>query len=507
MTGVADRQCIFFRVDSSFRIGSGHLRRCLTLARALREQDAEISFVCRNQSGSLHSEIVEAGFALHLLSEPPPTDTDGYAAWLGVNEDEDVRETLSVIGESGCDTLVVDHYALGAEWHGVARRLARRIVVIDDLVSRELDCDVVINTAPGSPGRYDMLVRDGAQKLLGPQYAFIGPSFTSRMKSLPDRSRTISAILITFGGFDNDNMAGAAIDGVRAALGVSVTIHVVLASQAPHLAMLRARAADDPQLYLHVDTKEMAGLMADSDLAIGAAGTTSWERACLGLPSLISVAAENQRATAIALAESGCAMVLPEDGLLRDTIRQAVATLSDNPGVRRLMSAAAMRTVDGRGIRRITDNLAPRRLHLRRATEMDSENLWRWRNAEHVRAMSISSDPIDKDNHDIWFATRLADKNCIFLIGRRQEIDIGMVRYDIENGIARISIHLADNAPTGAGLGSFLLNEADAWLAANRLDVTAVHADVLPQNSASLALFRSASYEPFQHQFRRTIFR
>ncbi len=507
MTPAPTGKQIFVRVDSSTLIGSGHLRRCLTLAQELRNANAHLTFICRQQVGSFHSEVNEAGFGLILLAEPMRSDGTGYAGWLGVDEPEDAHETVTAIGDSRCDIIIVDHYAIGKDWHDIVRKVAHEIVVIDDLANRTLGCDVIIDVAPADAARYDALIQKGARKLLGPDHALIAKPFFQQSRKLHAKRGPVSNVLIAYGASDNNNDTLGAIDGVRAALGSSATIHVVLGGHAPHLEIIRKRVASDPRLFLHIDTDKMAELMANADLAIGAGGTMSWERAYLGIPSMVSITAENQRITAEALAEAGCAILLPAGHILRNSIEHVTAALSCNPGILQMMATAAMNMVDGKGVKRISAMLLAPGLKVRHATASDSHKLWRWRNASNVRAMSISSDPISLDSHESWFAKQLSDPNCVMLIGYQGEVEIGVVRFDINGPIARISIQLADNVSSGLGIGSQLLKAADCWLDENRPDVEAVHAEVLEENSASLALFSSASYDLYQHQFRRKIFR
>src|SRR4029079_4764741 len=102
-----------------------------------------------------------------------------------------------------------------------------------------------------------------------------------------------------------------------------------MGARAPWLDDVRALAARLPwPTDVRVAVDEMAALMAESDLAIGAAGVTSWERCCLGLPALVLVLADNQRKSAEALHEAGAAYLLDSRERLELTLPAALAHVS-----------------------------------------------------------------------------------------------------------------------------------------------------------------------------------
>src|SRR5690606_211919 len=172
---------VAIRADASSRIGSGHVMRCLTLAERLREDGADMLFVCRVHDGNLVETIEQRGFSVATLS--PAADRDelaGYAGWLGVSQEDDARQTIKAIAAYGWkkfDWLVVDHYALDAQWESALRPLAGRILAIDDLANRKHDCDVLLDQilVANFERRYDGLVPENATRLLGPKYALLQP--------------------------------------------------------------------------------------------------------------------------------------------------------------------------------------------------------------------------------------------------------------------------------------------------------------------------------------------
>lgn len=113
-------------------------------------------------------------------------------------------------------------------------------------------------------------------------------------------------VLVFFGGTDPHNLSGRALtalsDPALGHLAVDLAVDLVIGANHPQREALVAQAAARPGTRVHGPRPHLADLMAAADLALGAGGTTTWERACLGLPSLVVTLAENQRPACLALA-------------------------------------------------------------------------------------------------------------------------------------------------------------------------------------------------------------
>lgn len=353
---------VAFRADASLDIGIGHVMRCLTLADALRAHGANCHFICREHPGHLLDQIRQRGFSVHALSccqtdERPKNETGALqparAHWLGSDWQTDVRQTGAILAELQPDWLVVDHYALDTRWEQAMKGHYKKLLVIDDLADRHHICDVLLDQNLGREAKdYAALVPDHCMVLAGPQYALLRPEFAA-LREYSLRRREVPAlkqILITMGGVDQPNATGKVIEALRACpLPLDCRITVVMGAQAPWLEQVHALAATLPwPTEVRVDISDMAQVMADSDLAIGAAGSTSWERCCLGLPTLLVVLAENQWAGARALQTQGAALLLGGSPVIH---QQLTATLSPLLSGKPLaeISLAARAVTDGQG--------------------------------------------------------------------------------------------------------------------------------------------------------------
>ena len=337
--------------------------RCLTLADELKAQGHECLFICRNHDGNLGEYIKAKGFSLYRLDVSKDlalTDVsrrwNNHAEWLGVSQQDDAQQTIEVLKVVPSDWLVVDHYAIDATWEHLVAKHVKRLMVIDDLVDRNHECDLLLDqTYRRSKDEYEHLVPTGCQVLSGTQYALLRPEFRAlRSSSLARRSRTqLSQLLIAMGGVDKDNMTAKILDAVSTSgLSAECKIVIVMGPNAPWIENVKIAAEKLPwNTQVWVGVSNMAEIMANSDLAIGAAGATSWERCCLGLPTLLFVLADNQREIACALEGAGAVQYMQGDEMQK--LLTCVSLLAVDPSSLKGMSDACAALVDGSGVQRV----------------------------------------------------------------------------------------------------------------------------------------------------------
>jgi UDP-2,4-diacetamido-2,4,6-trideoxy-beta-L-altropyranose hydrolase len=354
-----------FRTDASSQIGSGHVMRCLTLADALHEQGAECQFICRELEGHMMSLIEQRDYPVKGL--PAPTNTfnsiadPAHAAWLGCDWKEDAEQTQHAIGANVVDWLIVDHYALNRRWHQALRPSTKHLMVIDDLADRLLDCDLLLDQNYGSSAaRYAGLVPQHCPQLHGPDYALLKPVYAERRAKMRQRSGEIQRVLIYFGaGADHADYAGQAVRAFDHQELADIHLDVVVSAAYAHLSSLQAFAAQRGNVSLHSQLPDLADLMAQADLAIGAGGATTWERCCMGLPSIVISIAENQRPACEALARAGLIRYLG-DGLSVSVseIQSVGRELSQDSQQMRALSSASMKLVDGKGVHKVAEAIS-----------------------------------------------------------------------------------------------------------------------------------------------------
>lgn len=300
---------VLFRCDASLSIGSGHVIRCRTLARVLRQKGAKITFLCRRQAGDLIG-LLENEFRVIALSEQPLASCEGlagrelYGAWLGCSQDQDVKECLESLFHSGISRvnwLVVDHYGLDVYWEskllaGLATNFSIKLFVIDDLADRSHQADLLLDQnffTHSTHERYSDLVPEHCRKLLGPSYSLLGPEYAYLHPLIPLRQE-LHRVLVFFGGVDSMNLTGRALDVFSQDSFSELAVDVVLGLQSEHRDDVAELVKRRPLTTIHASLPSLAGLIARADLAIGAGGASTWERACLGLTTITVPIAHNQ---------------------------------------------------------------------------------------------------------------------------------------------------------------------------------------------------------------------
>ncbi|MGE4062688.1 MAG: UDP-2,4-diacetamido-2,4,6-trideoxy-beta-L-altropyranose hydrolase, partial [Rhodospirillaceae bacterium] len=234
---------IVFRADSSLQIGTGHVIRCRTLARTLRERGAEVTFVCRAHEGNVAHLLERDGFPMRMLpvAGKAPASPDPYASWVGATEEQDARETSAAIDGSS-DLLVVDHYGLSAAWEKAMRGAFGKILALDDL-GRSHATDVLMdqNFSRTPEARYEGRAGDAAL-LLGPRFALLQPEYAALAAARTPRATAVRRILIFFGGVDRENLTGRAWAAVTAQSFDEIVLDLVLGTADPHAEIFGGRA-------------------------------------------------------------------------------------------------------------------------------------------------------------------------------------------------------------------------------------------------------------------------
>ena len=353
---------VIFRTDASLEIGTGHVMRCLTLASGLSEKGARISFLCREHDGNLIDLIRSHGFLVHVLpllsqidySEGDPLDPS-HAAWLGCNWQVDVEHCRAVLNDP-VDWIIVDHYAIDYRWENALRDKCHKMMCIDDLADRVHACDLLLDQNFGrTEDDYLDLVPSGTKLLLGPQYALLRHEFADwREASLKGRMQPqLRHLLITMGGVDQDNVTEVILNTIDQYQLIDLErITVILGPHAPWLDNVRKLVSKmSASVTLLSNVNNMAELMAKCDLAIGAGGTTTWERCSLGIPTVLISLAENQKYISREVSKAGAAILCDVQDVEHE-LGNILRVVSEPDCLQRL-SWNASQITDGRGMQSV----------------------------------------------------------------------------------------------------------------------------------------------------------
>lgn len=490
-------QRIAFRVDASQRIGGGHALRCLTLADQLSMMGQRCHFVAAELSPWIAERITLAGHDLSMIGQHDlPEAVAGWdrQAYDIATQAADAARTRSAIAWWEPDWIVVDHYRLDAAWEAAAT-WAGQVMVIDDLANRPHRCDLLLDQTTGrSASDYAELapgagiLTDGLHALLRPEFAAARPGALLRRRNVAPGGR----ILVSLGSTDIDGLSATVLEQLLAA--GAGAVDMVLTSTAPSLPACQVLARAHRDVRLHVDMTELAPLLTEADVAIGAAGGSSWERCCLGLPTVMLIIADNQRTVAANLQEASAALYAESAG---SAAIMAIELLQNGKRCAR-MAAAAFAIVDGLGASRVSERIGAQRtgmpaprspVAVRRAVAEDSETIWLWRNDPLTRQMARDRQAIAWPDHARWYGHVVRDGRTTMLMAERDGVPVGMVRFDALEAEMLVSINV-DPARRGEGVGSAALVAALRTQPAGRR----IRADVRIENVVSQRLFAGVGF-------------
>lgn len=361
---------VVFRCDASIQIGTGHVMRCLTLADELTNQGAKCYFICREHEGNLIDFITQKGYEVYKLEAIPLNNSNkdeaepiiSHSEWLGASQAEDAKQTIDAISDIKPEWLIIDHYALNDCLEQKLRPHCDNILVIDDLADRKHDCDILLDqTFDRDKQDYANLIPSHCKALCGTTYALLRPEFSKwRQYSLERRKNNVlEHILVNLGGVDKDNLTSKILDTLKQApLSDSCKITVVMGSTSPWIEAVKKKAEQLPwPTEVKTGVSNMAELMANSDLAVGAAGSTSWERCCLGLPTIMLVIADNQKDIANNLKSANAVKVILNDHSLAQMINKYLYDLIQSPKKLEAMSQSSADVLDGYGIFKVIEKM------------------------------------------------------------------------------------------------------------------------------------------------------
>ena len=511
---------VAIRVDASAAMGVGHLRRGLSLAQALVELQAEVCFVVRALDEAAAQVLRDTPYPVRWLPAPVADlsrdsgeDLPPLYRWAGVSRQQDVNDTVGQLQSLRPDWLVVDHYAFDARWHQqVCDALACRLLVIDDTADRSIAADVLLDHNWDADHQRKYLGRLAREPvwLSGPRYALLAASYRHAPR-YPFHA-TVRSIGIFMGGTDPGGTSALVLAACRRDAGFEGPIEVVSTSVNPFLKALREACAASPGTTLTLDAPDLSAFFARHDLQIGAGGGASWERCCIGPPTIALALADNQSLVVSALDGLGAirGASTPVGGPQPDArglpaLADVLPGLLSDPKARQAMSARAMSLVDGRGAQRVALYVLRDTLRLRPARMDDAVLLHSWRNHPAVRAVSGSADVIAYPEHVCWLQRVLQATDRWLFVAQVGNLAVGCIRFDqLEAGRVEVSLYL-DPELNALGLGARMLLAGERQMKLQLQATFVVEAAVVAGNIVSQHLFERCGYAGGPLQYRKRI--
>ena len=470
---------LLVRADASPRMGTGHVMRCLSLVQGLRPSDGPAMLVAVEITTALEPRLQSAGVGLTRLN-------------IVAGSAEDAEQTAKFAQEINASWIVVDGYQFSADYQRQLKDAGFRVLFMDDYGhAKNYSADLVLNQNLHATADYYVQRDTGTRLLLGTRHTLLRQEF----QELKDWQRKIPApaskVLVTLGGADPDNVTSDIVKALGTLPGVEAV--VVVGGSNPHLPKLRSLIANSPKtIQLVVDAQNMPELMQRADVAVAAGGTTSWELAFMGLPTLMLVLADNQRTVADGLS---AAQVVRKT--TPETVAQDLAGLLADATARTAMSERGRQLVDGLGTSRVVTAMRAGELTVRRVQPDDCRQIWEWSNDPEVRKVSLSQGDILWETHVKWFSSHVNSPTCFFYVGADHDRLVGQIRFDLNGPEATLSISLSREA-RGHGYGPALIVRGSQQFFADS-NATLIRAYVNLENTVSLRAFEKAGYAPAEN--------
>ena len=498
---------VFLRVDSSLKMGTGHVMRCLTLAHVLKENGASVNFICRKHDGSLIDKIHSSGFNVYELrasEESEITNKLEHSHWLGSTQEEDANDCINIIKSKNIDWLIVDHYALDEKWEERLKPYCKKIIVIDDLADRNHQCEILLDQTFGrDKDDYFPFTPKNCDFLLGARYALLRPEFSRwREYSLRRRGRSqFKQLLITMGGVDVDNVTEKILDELKiSTLPININIVVLMGESAPHLKAVKSKASSLPyKTEVRVGVNNVAEIMANTDIAIGASGATTWERCCLGLPSIQIVTARNQFFLSEALARHNIVKLVKSVKEITFLLEESSKWI-DNIGY------SASEICDGLGGYRVFNKMTGFKATLQdfgeielcnyvNLNENDKTLALKMRNHPEIKKWMLNQDSISSLTHFEFIKSleSIIDRRY-FLVKQKNKV-IGSINFS--------EIHFCNSIELGLYVNPFLklsgcgilLEAIASYYAFNELNVNKIKLEVYLDNKRAIHFYKKCGYD------------
>ena len=329
-----------FRADADGRIGAGHVTRMMSLATQWMAEGGGAVFV-GTAPESLIGRIVARGAAWEYSKPPNSVRSEAQAL-------------IDLCRNHGAEVACVDGYDFDP---GFISRVAgagiRVVQFVDGVIWSEYGADIVVDQNLGAEDRDYPMSRSGSIQLLGLQYLSLDGPFLEYVIGGSKRKAFSNSVLITLGGADTEGLTLRVVDAVMA---VEEAHHITVITGPANVraSEIEKKSAGVDRIHVVRNTDDMASLMAASDVAVAAAGTTTWELLAMGVVPVLLSTTENQIPIADALGKTGAAINIGHVGEIRySQIEKYVRGILSDSDYRGRLLDGARGLVDGLGAGRV----------------------------------------------------------------------------------------------------------------------------------------------------------
>jgi UDP-2,4-diacetamido-2,4,6-trideoxy-beta-L-altropyranose hydrolase len=343
---------LLIRADASVSIGTGHIMRMIALGQAWQAQGGGVHFLCAEITSALEERLASEGFQLSRIS-----------AVLGSQEDLEqtthlITETLQADRQNA--RVVLDGYHFGSDYQLGIKAAGFKLLVVDDYGHADFyHADWVLNQNISAREELYAKRSPDTKLLLGPKFAMLRKEFLAYKGWQRKIAPVAKKILVTLGGSDPDNVT---LKVIQALIDLDLHAKVVIGGSNPHLReienFIQSQKDSTALIEVIVNATNMPELMVWGDIAVAAAGSTCWELAFMGLPSLFINSAENQIGNSKLMEQSGTSLCMGWHNKLRTgKIASIIQSIVYNHSIRMKLSESSKKTVDGFGACQAVENI------------------------------------------------------------------------------------------------------------------------------------------------------
>lgn len=465
-------------------VGAGHVMRCLALAQEWTRQGGQAVFGLAHIDSPLPNRIRAEGFQIAAFNLP-------------MGETGAPNELAALASRIRASWVALDGYPFGFEYQSAIRASEIRLLCIDDGgMQRAALGDIIVDQNLDASKEDYASRKKGSKLLLGPQFLLLRREFRDHARPLRASATRAKRVLVTMGAGSNPVPFRKVMEAL-CLLSSGECEALVLAAGDPKIAEIVAETTRKASIAIRVE-REFANtwqVMQWAEVAVSGAGTTTWELAFLGIPTLLVSIAENQVGLARALAKNGLVHYLGHyDQISGPQVAQELVRLLNDQNLRGQMSSRAMEVIDERGAERVVNAMRARMISLRHAKPGDAKLVWQWANDRETRSASFESDSIPWPDHEKWYASKLSARNSPFYIATdpMKSTPVGLARFELQGDTAIISVNVAPDFRR-KGFGVELIRVATRQFA-ETAPIYRIEAYVKPENERSIHAFTQAGY-------------
>jgi UDP-2,4-diacetamido-2,4,6-trideoxy-beta-L-altropyranose hydrolase len=466
----------FFKTDANENIGSGHLQRCLNIA-SLIDKKNKITFLFHRTPKLLIKKIKKKFNIINLI-----------------NNEELFKKNFFLTKEQRC--LIIDDYKTNYSWEKKISKFFVKVLVIDDEIKKKHFCDYYLNQniIDNSKKKFFLKNFNDSRCMLGPRYALIEKKYSKYSRLI--KKKILKNIIISFGGSDRENLTGRVLQILSKQKYINFKINVILGPSNNFYRELKKKYLTNKNIFLHKNLSSLSKLNFLSNLAIGSAGISSWERLCVSLPSIVFLVSNNQKIIIEGLKKRNLIIYAGKEKKFNNKNFEVLVDKSILNYKKNLKIMEYGRTiVDGNGSRRLLEIFFPSRnqdLKMKKADYNDLYNYYNWVNDRDVIKNSFTKKFILFDDHKKWFLNQLkfSKKNYLYIFYLNQ-LPIGQVRLNCSNKICKID-YSVDKDFRGRG---FALQMIKKIIKMRFFNCKKIIAEVKKKNIPSIKIFKKLGFK------------